>query len=132
MFPVSLDDVWPLAYDRKSNVVRTMKNQFIEGIDYQQLLKKSSKIVGSGGHNKIDYRITVGCLEFLVARKDFAVFDVYRQVFHRVITPAPLPIPTATELAWMVIKNEENIKALQSENSEKDEEIARLTPKARL
>ncbi len=127
-FPVNLDDVWPLAYDRKDSAVKIMERKFIEGIDYQSLGKRAKNPFG--GRPSMEYRISTRCLEFLIARKVLEVFDVYRKVFHGRVEPKPLP--TATELAWMVIKSEENIKALQSENGEKDEEIARLTPKARL
>ena len=95
-FPVNLDDVWPLAYPRKDHAIRTLKTDFIQGVDYQifpknresnvidyQSLPKNEEQRGRGGHNKIEYRITVECLEYFIAKRVKPVFEVYRKVFHR-------------------------------------------------
>ncbi len=49
---------------RKVREVRTMKRQFIEGVDYEPLIEAISKKEGSGGQNRVDYRISVSCLEY--------------------------------------------------------------------
>lgn len=39
-FPVDLDDVWPLVYERKDNAVKSLIKYFIQGIDYQLIRQK--------------------------------------------------------------------------------------------
>ena len=87
-FPINLDDVWPLAYSQKEKAVRALKSDFIENEDYQPLSQngeRSFKTTKGGGHNRIDYMLSVECLEYFVAKKVKPVFDVYRQVFHKTI-----------------------------------------------
>lgn len=92
-FPVNLDDVWPLVYSRKDKAVRALKEgeSFFEGIDYILLPQNgeqdgnNGKQVNSwGGNNQVTYMLSVPCLEFFIARKVRPVFEVYRQVFHKV------------------------------------------------
>lgn len=103
-FPVNLDDVWPLVYARKDNAVRALQNNdlFIQGIDYQvspksaeqdvnglNLLRQNAEQDGKrakqwGGNNQATFMLSVPCLEFFIARKVRPVFEVYRQVFHKV------------------------------------------------
>lgn len=33
-FPINLDDIWPIAYTRRDNAIRDLKNAFYEGEDY--------------------------------------------------------------------------------------------------
>lgn len=103
-FPVNLDDVWPLVYSRKDKAVRALKEgeSFFEGIDYILLPQNggqdgnNGKQVNSwGGNNQVTYMLSVPCLEFFIARKVRSVFEVYRQVFHKVangeiVHPAPV------------------------------------------
>lgn len=87
-FPVNLDEVWPLAYPRKDHAVRTLTSDFVEGVDYQLLLKngeRSYKATKGGGHNRVDYMLSVQCLEYFIAKKVKPVFEVYRRVFHQAI-----------------------------------------------
>lgn len=97
-FPVSLDDVLPLVYSEKGKAVRALKSNdlFMQGIDYILLpqngeqdspLAQNGKRLASGkfnGENKVTYMLSVPCLEFFIARKVRPVFEVYRQVFHKV------------------------------------------------
>lgn len=99
-FPVNLDGVWPLAYSRKDKAVRALKEGelFIEGIDYIPLPKNGERLEGNllaqngkrmangqfNGCDKVTYKLSVPCLEFFIARKVRPVFEVYRQVFHKV------------------------------------------------
>lgn len=87
-FPVNLDDVWPLVFGRKQEAVRALKNDkyFFEGIDYQPLRKDAQRSENGqfNGADKVTYMLTVPCLEFFIARKVRPVFEVYREVFHKV------------------------------------------------
>lgn len=85
-FPVNLEEVWMLIYGRKEEAVRALlsNDQFMEGVDYQVLRKNAEQKKGRGGHNKVDYILTVPCMEFFIARKVRPVFEVYRKVFHKV------------------------------------------------
>ena len=107
-FPVNLDEVWPLVYSRRDKAVRALRSGeiFMEGIDYQvfpQNGEKSDTFSHLGGKVQDDdknekpkgsfsvmgrpqntYMLSVPCLEYLIARKVRPVFEVYRQVFHKV------------------------------------------------
>lgn len=107
-FPVNLDEVWPLVYSRRDKAVRALRSGeiFMEGIDYQvspQNGEKSDTFPHFGGKVKDDdkgekskvgfsvmgrpqntYMLSIPCLEYLIARKVRPVFEVYRQVFHKV------------------------------------------------
>lgn len=95
-FPVNLDEVWMLVYGRKQEAVRalTTSEQFIEGVDYQVMRNNAQNL--QGGRPTEEYYLTVSCLEFFIVRKVRAVFEVYRQVFHRV-TQGMLPNPNSYE-----------------------------------
>ena len=90
-FPVKLDEVWQLVYPRKDHALRELKEIFIKNVDYQPLLKNGEQKMGSGGHNKADYKISVSCMEWFIARKVRPVFDVYRKVFERFVEETKNP-----------------------------------------
>ncbi len=103
-FPVNLDDVWPLVFGRKQEAVRALRNDrlFVENIDYQVLRKnaQNSEVLRKdaenqqGGRPTEIYMLSVPCLEFFIARKVRPVFEVYRQVFHKVASgELPLRMP---------------------------------------
>lgn len=111
-FPVNLDDVWPLVYSAKEKAVRALKSNdlFLQGIDYQVLAtngENSGVLAQNGGkvpngRPTETYMLSVPCLEFFIARKVRPVFEVYRQVFHKVANgelPMCMPncIPGNTE-----------------------------------
>ncbi|MDR1368820.1 MAG: hypothetical protein LBJ72_01650 [Dysgonamonadaceae bacterium] len=81
-FPVNLDEVWPLAYERKEHAVRDLRKMCVQSVDYSLLPKFGEKVLGHRPAD--DYRISIPCLEWLIARKVRAVFEVYRRVFHLV------------------------------------------------
>ena len=93
-FPVNLDDVWPLVYSRKDKAVRALQSNdlFMQNVDYQVLPQNgenSGVLVQNGGKVQNGrptdiYMLSVPCLEFFIARKVRPVFEVYRQVFHKV------------------------------------------------
>lgn len=120
-FPVNLDDVWPLVYSEKGKAVRALKSNelFIENVDYKPLAQNGKRNESNGkqnillaqngkqndprgGSNQVTYMLSVPCLEFFIARKVRPVFEVYRQVFHKVASgelPMRMPncIPGNTE-----------------------------------
>ena len=93
-FPVNLDDVWPLVYSAKEKAVRALKSNdlFLQNVDYQVLAKngENSGVLAQNGVKVRNgrpteiYMLSVPCLEFFIARKVRPVFEVYRQVFHKV------------------------------------------------
>lgn len=100
-FPVNLDEVWPLVFGRKEEAVRALKNDrlFVENIDYQVLRKNAENpdsftqrsAKPQGGRPTNIYMLSVPCLEFFIARKVRPVFEVYRQVFHKVASGELMP-----------------------------------------
>lgn len=106
-FPVNLDEVWPLVYAEKGKAVRALKSNelFVEGIDFILLAQNgkqdgnNGKQVNSwGGNNQVTYMLSVPCLEFFIARKVRPVFEVYRQVFHKVASGEIVhPVPVYTK-----------------------------------
>ena len=130
-FPINLDEVWMLVYPRKDHAVRALKENFIEGVDYQPLPKngeRSIKGLFQGGGT--EYRLTISCLEFFIARKVRPVFEVYRQVFHKVAKREL----SRKELALMVLQAEEEKerlalanKQLEADNQQKQATIEAQT-----
>lgn len=94
-FPVNLDEVWPLVFGRKQEAVRALKNDrlFVEGIDFQPLRNDAQRAENGqfNGGDKVTYMLSVPCLEFFIARKVRPVFEVYRQVFHKVASGELMP-----------------------------------------
>lgn len=94
-FPVNLDEVWPLVYSEKSKAVRALRENFIEDVDFTTVAQN-----GEGGKfASTNYFLSVSCLEFFIARKVRAVFEVYRKVFHKAAeTVKQLNQPTPTRV----------------------------------
>ena len=111
-FPINLDEVWMLVYGRKEEAVRalTQGQQFIENIDYQVLRKNAEN--PNGGRPSNEYHLTISCMEFFIARKVRPVFEVYRQVFHKVAKHEL----SRKELALMVLQAEEEKERLALAN----------------
>lgn len=89
-FPVNLDAVYPLVYSQKGHSLRELKSKFIEGVDYY--LSQNGKVVTVNNlvnGVKYDCYLSLPCMEFFIARKVRPVFDVYREVFHKVNEIAP-------------------------------------------
>lgn len=90
-FPINLDEVFPLIYERKDHAIRALKSDFVENEDYilqsaeNQFFPKNGEQKKRGGHNRLDYFLSVECLEYFIAKKVKPVFEVYRSVFHKTV-----------------------------------------------
>ncbi len=88
-FPISLDDIWPIAYNRRQEAVRALTDEgsgFMQDVDYQFMRRNARNYeTHTPGRPSVEYRLSVSCAEYLVVRKVRSVFEVYRRVFHKVI-----------------------------------------------
>lgn len=118
-FPVCLEDVWPLAYVSKHKAVEALKNSglFIQDADYQVFTRSGEN--PKGGRPSAEYWLSIPCLEFFIARKKREVFEVYRQVFHKVMTP------TMSE-SDALIDTVQHIMSLPVDNRVKSDLIKRI------
>lgn len=80
-FPVNLEEVWMLVYSEKGKAVRALQENFIENEDYKVFAQNGKN--SNGGRPTNEYRISLPCLEYFIARKVRPVFEVYRKVFHK-------------------------------------------------
>ena len=120
-FPVNLDEVWPLVYQRKQKALDILKSEFIEGDDYY--LTQTGKVVEHSKLTngvKIDAWLSVSCMEYFIARKVRRVFDVYRQVFHNTVESArPLSqLEILVQSAQTLLDQERRINAIETKVSE--------------
>jgi len=81
-FPVDLDYVWALAYGSKFAAKRALvtAKEFYADIDYH--IHNPADVVGrpqGGGTQPERIVLTLQCFEYFIARKNRAVFEVYRQ-----------------------------------------------------
>jgi gamma-glutamylcyclotransferase (GGCT)/AIG2-like uncharacterized protein YtfP len=91
-YPINIEDVWGLVYERRDSAFRELKINFIESIDYY--LRQNEKVVKTNELTngvKIEVFLTVPCMEYLIARRNRQVFEVYRQVFHKTISQMAIP-----------------------------------------
>lgn len=88
------------------------------------------------GRPSKDYMLTVSCMEFFIARKVRAVFEVYRQVFHKATTTSTLPADYATALRALADEVEHNQRLMQCNQQQtqlidqQQQFTSTLTPKA--
>lgn len=122
-FPINLDEVWPLVYAERGVAVKALKKNFFENEDFIISVDQNVKR-DWGGQNKVDYFLSLSCLEYFIARKVRPVFEVYRQVFHKTAQHQQLPQTYKQALAQLLQQVEEN-ERLQLENSA-------MMPKARI
>lgn len=125
-FPINLDEVWPLVYAERGKAVRALKQNFFENEDFVSLAQngKRSEKGHFNGENKIDYFLSLSCLEYFIARKVRPVFEVYRQVFHKSAATPALPTTYKEALTQLLAQVEQNEK-LQAE-------VDTLAPKGRI
>lgn len=119
-FPVRLNDVWMLAYANKGDAVKALKKSFIEGIDYTSFSQNAKRAVG--GTVTHNYYLSIPCLEYFIARKVRPVFEVYRQVFHKVVTGKKEVIYTESEIKKLLTEADR----LVSENINKSNRLEDL------
>lgn len=112
-YPVNLDYVWMLAYSRKDKAVTALKENFIESIDYQVFHQKGEN--PKGGRPTIEYHLSVSCLEYFIARKVRPVFDVYREVFHKVNEIAPRVVKSSAADKRKIARLEAEIERLEEQ-----------------
>lgn len=82
-FPFNLEELVPTVYTRKEKAIQALTSGYAQDTDYKgfhQLVEDST--VGGGERNVIAYRLTAATFEHLVAKKNRAIFEVYRRVFH--------------------------------------------------
>lgn len=84
-FPINIDDVWALVYSERGKAVRALKGEFIENEEFILVAQNGKQ---RGGHNKINYFLSVKTMEFFIARKKKEVFEVYRKIFHNAMDEA--------------------------------------------
>lgn len=113
-FPINLDEVWMLVYSRRDKAIASLKKNFFENEDFVISLPQTVE-QDWGGSNKNDYYLSLSCLEYFIARKVRPVFEVYRQVFHKVATTPALPSTYKEALTALLAQVEANEK-LQLEN----------------
>lgn len=125
-YPVNLDEVWMLVYERKDNATKALMRDFIEGEDFITVRQKAE----GGKFASIDYLLSVPCLEYFIARKVRPVFEVYRQVFHKVTnTPVYLIPQTYSEALLLAANQAREIEQLNLEKQQLASENERNRPK---
>lgn len=110
-YPVNLDSCWMLCYSAKEKAVRALKENFIESVDYQFLAKNGEN--SKCGRPSIEYYLSVSCLEYFIARKVRPVFDVYREVFHKVNEIAPKVAKSSAADKRKIARLEKEIETLK-------------------
>lgn len=125
-FPVDLDDVWMLVYARKDKAVEALikDGYYTQGSDYQVFHQNGENSKGGRPTNK--YYLSLPCLEYFIVRRVRAVFEVYRQVFHKVVEAQSLPSyqeedPIKRAELWIVEQKEK--RQLSLENKQQAEKI---------
>lgn len=120
-FPINLDEVWMLVYGRKSDAVEALKRDFIENDDFVTVRQNPQ----GGKFASVDYSLTLSCLEYFIVKKVRPVFEVYRQVFHKIAVPTLSPIQMQLEMMKSmqiqlqeIIDTKEEVKQLKSELAE--------------
>lgn len=118
-FPVNLDDVFPLVYSQRGKAVSHLRDNFIENEDYIVISQMGKKLNNSnlGKRTKQEYCLSVSAMEFFVAKKVKAVFDVYREVFHKTIDEKEKPLSQAElflQSAQILLKQEKRISEIEN------------------
>jgi hypothetical protein len=78
IFPVDLDDVFQIVYERKDHAVRALKADFIEDVDYQIFPKNGDRKTAFKSNET--YKLTIKAFEFFIVRKDRQLFNCYSEV----------------------------------------------------
>lgn len=102
-FPVDLEEVWPLVYERKDYATDALKENFIESVDFQAFRQKPER----GAASPIIYKLSVSCLEYFIARKVRSVFEVYRGVFHKAVEIKAIETPAGIMARAILVAKEQ-------------------------
>lgn len=122
-FPINFNEVWMLVYQDKRSAIFELKDKFIQDVDFQTVRRKVKASNVAGYVWADDYYLTISCMEFFIARKVRPVFEVYRQVFHKVAKHEL----SRKELALMVIQAEEEKERLVLENEQNKQMVIEKT-----
>ena len=122
-FPINFNEVWMLVYQDKRSAIFELKDKFIQDVDFQTVRRKVEASNVAGYVWADDYYLTISCMEFFIARKVRPVFEVYRQVFHKVAKHEL----SRKELALMVIQAEEEKERLVLENEQNKQLVIEKT-----
>lgn len=120
-FPINLDEVWMLVYSGRNKATRALRDNFFENEDFIRVTQNGQSVRNENGQLngsvQIDYFLSLSCLEYFIARKVRPVFEVYRQVFHKVAKGTPaLPTTYKEALQQLLAQVEEN-ELLQQQNA---------------
>lgn len=122
-FPINLDEVWMLVYERRDKAFNSLKRHFFEGEDFY--LTQMGKVVTFKELQngiKTECYLTVSCMEYFIARKVRPVFEVYRQVFHKTASTPALPQNYKEALTQLLASVEQN-ERLQQQNKKLEEDV---------
>lgn len=130
-YPVNLDEVWMLVYTRRDSAIDALKRDFIENDDYLPVRNSPKRSEGGrfAGGDKMDYLLTVSCLEYFIARKVRPVFEVYRKVFHKATTFQLPNFSDPAEAARAWTQQYEEKKELKYKNVQLEQERQENKPK---
>lgn len=124
-FPVNLDDVWMLVYNERGKATKSLRKNFIENVDFISVAQSGKQ--DWGGSNRVDYYLSTSCLEFFIARKKREVFEIYRQVFHKVFyTEISLPDfsnPAEAARAWAAEYEQKQQLTLENKRQAQELEV---------
>jgi len=121
-FPVNLEDVWPVCYSSKNKAIKSLRTNFIEGVDFN--LTQKGKVVHTNDLRngiRVDCEVTVNCLEWFVARKVRPIFECYTEV-RKLVQSGTVTITgdiTKLDALKMAIESEEGRLLLEKENERK-------------
>ncbi len=125
-FPVNLNEVWMLVYGRKSDATEALQRDFIEGIDYKVLRQNPQN--SNGGRPTNEYKLTLSCMEYFIARKVRPVFEVYRQVFHHATKPMS-QLEILAQSVQILQEQEKRVQQLETGQKEIREKVALIEAK---
>lgn len=130
-YPVNLDEVWMLVYTRRDSAIDALKRDFIENDDYLPVRNSPKRSEGGrfAGGDKMDYLLTISCLEYFIARKVRPVFEVYRKVFHKATTFQLPNFSDPAEAARAWAQQYEEKKELKYKNVQLEQERQENKPK---
>lgn len=129
-FPVDFDEVWSLVYTRRDAALRALRDNFIEGVDFQPFHRNVERLENGRfvkGNLLADYHLSLSCLEYFIARKVRPVFEVYRQVFHKAANSAiavktspsyQIEDPIARARQWIEEQKEKQMLEARNEHLE--------------